>query len=43
MDIASIAGTQTVQAIALTSAVVSDAAMRTIERPERFIVPDVTG
>lgn len=43
VDIAIIASTQTVQATVLTSAVVSNAAMRKIELPERFIVPDVTG
>jgi len=43
VDIAIIASTQTVQAIALTAAVVSNAAMRKIELPERFSVPDVTG
>lgn len=43
VDIAIIASTQTVQAIALTAAVVSNAAMRKIELPERFTVPDMTG
>lgn len=43
VDIAIIAGTQTVQAAALTSAVVSNAAMRKIGLPERFAVPDRTG
>jgi len=43
VDIAIIAGTQTVQAAALTVAVFSNAAMRKIELPESFVVPDVTG
>jgi hypothetical protein len=43
VDIAIIASTQTVQAAALTSAVVSNAAMRKIELPERFTVPETTG
>jgi hypothetical protein len=43
VDIAIIAGTQTVRAPSLTSAVVSNAAMRRIKLPERFIVPDVPG
>jgi hypothetical protein len=43
VDIAIIASTQTVQATALTSAVVSNAAMRKIELPGRFVVPDVAG
>lgn len=43
VDIAIIASTQTVEAAALTSALVSNAAMRKIELPERFTVPDVAG
>ena len=43
VDIAIIAGTQTVHATALTAAVVSNAAMRKIELPESFTVPDVNG
>ncbi|MEV6298317.1 nucleotidyl transferase AbiEii/AbiGii toxin family protein [Actinoplanes sp. NPDC051861] len=43
VDIAIIASTQTVQAAALRAAVVSNAAMRRIELPERFTVPDMAG
>ena len=43
VDIAIIASTQTVQATSLTSATVSNAAMRKIELPESFTVPDATG
>jgi hypothetical protein len=43
VDIAIIAVTQTVHADVLTAAVVCNAAMRRIELPERFTVPDATG
>jgi hypothetical protein len=43
VDIAIIASTQTVQAAALTAAVTSNAAMRKIELPQRFTVPDAAG
>jgi hypothetical protein len=42
-DLVDIATTQTVHADALASAVVGNAAMRKIELPERFTVPDPTG
>ncbi|WP_213457312.1 nucleotidyl transferase AbiEii/AbiGii toxin family protein [Rhizomonospora bruguierae] len=43
VDIAIIAITHAISADALRTAVVSNAAMRKIELPERFVVPDVVG